>query len=519
MFDDLRRRIARAIAPPRGQTRAYAAARQTRLTAGWYAPNNSSDSELAQSLTLLRARSRALCRDAPYAKRARMIVVNNVVGSGIDMEPKVVNQRGVMQDSVNDAIEEAWCEWSRPENCHTGGKLHFADIERQAMAQIFEAGEVFFRKHYTPFGSSSIPFALELIESERIADEFTVPSIQQPELYRLGIERDEFGRPIAFYVRRYHPGDLRFVVPGPDLITRVDASQMMHLYVCDRWPQTRGEPWLHAVARRLNDMDGYSEAEITAARGAAAYMATIESPEDPQWDDGTTDQAQFEIEPGLVQELSPGQKLNFTAPNRPNPNMDPFMRMMLREVASGCGVSYESLSRDYSQSNYSSSRLALLDDRDLWRVMQQWFIRSFREPLHREWLQQAVLARAIPSIPVADYVANRTKFEAVSFKPRGWSWVDPTKEVEAYKAAVRAGFMSVSRVVALTGDGADLEDIWSEREQEIQMAKDKGLTLTTDPAVILERSESDATATPPAATPDAEDAPVDGEGARVVNLR
>ena len=44
-------------------------------------------------------------------------------------------------------------------------------------------------------------------------------------------------------------------------------------------------------------------------------------------------------------------------------------------LAAGCGPSYESLSRDYSQSNYSSSRLSLLDDRDLWRVLQQWWLR------------------------------------------------------------------------------------------------------------------------------------------------
>jgi lambda family phage portal protein len=214
---------------------------------------------------------------------------------------------------------------------------------------------------------------------------------------------------------------------------------MFHLYVLALAAE-RGEPWLHAVARRLNDMDGYSEAEITAARGAASYMATIESPEDPHVGQRRTRQAQFEIEPGVVQELTPGQKLNFVAPNRPNPNMDPFMRMMLREVAAGIGVSYESLSRDYSQSNYSSSRLALLDDRDLWKVMQQWFIRSFREPLHREWMQQAVLWPGSAGRERSRYVLlNPAKFKAVAFRPRGWSWIDPTKEVDAYiKAVVRA---------------------------------------------------------------------------------
>ncbi len=253
--------------------------------------------------------------------------------------------------------------------------------------------------------------------------------------------------------------------------------------------------------RRLNDMDGYSEAEITAARAAACYMATIETPDEDGLADAPTvegEQPQFELEPGAVPRLAPGEKLNFVAPNRPNSNMDPFMRLMLREVAAGVGPSYESLSRDYSQSNYSSSRLALLDDRDLWRVFQQFFIRSFREPLHREWLQQAVLARAIPSIAVSDYAAQKDKFEAVSFKPRGWSWVDPTKEVEAYIKARRAGFMSTSQIIALTGGGVDRGDVWEEISQENQDAADEGLVLTTDPAQILERSETVVAAEPPA---------------------
>src|SRR5574340_290923 len=190
-------------------------------------------------------------------------------------------------------------------------------------------------------------------------------------------------------------------------------------------------------------------------------MGIITGPEGPNLAPSGTDnqQPELDLEPGAVQRLPGGEQFELVAPNRPNPNMDPFMRMMLREVAAGCGPSYESLSRDYSQSNFSSSRMGLLDDRDLWRTLQQWFIRSFREPLHKEWLQQAVLAKAIPSIGVAEYVANRAKFEAVAFKPRGWSWVDPVKEVEAYVRAVRSGFMTVSDVIALTGGGQDLEDM------------------------------------------------------------
>src|SRR5690606_23637460 len=130
-------------------------------------------------------------------------------------------------------------------------------------------------------------------------------------------------------------------------------------------------------------------------------------------------------EPGMMERLSPGEKLNFVNPNRPNSALDPFLRYMLREMAAGVGTSYESLSRDYSQSNYSSSRLSLLEDRDAWRAIQQWLVRNFREPLHRVWLRQAALAQAVPGLTVMEYALSPSKFAAAEFKPRGWSWVDP----------------------------------------------------------------------------------------------
>src|SRR4029077_2862922 len=79
---DWRRSLARWIEPPRAKTgsRLYGGARPSRLTTFQSTSNTSADSELSLSLTKLRSNSRQLMRDAPYAKRARVIVVNNVIG-------------------------------------------------------------------------------------------------------------------------------------------------------------------------------------------------------------------------------------------------------------------------------------------------------------------------------------------------------------------------------------------------------------------------------------------------------
>lgn len=478
-----RQRIARwllqAPAPKRGGVRMYSSARSTRTTSGFGSSTSSADAELLLGLHVLRNRSRQMVRDSAYAKRARDVVTNNVVGWGIGLQAQVTTTRGGAAERVNAGIEQAWGRWCAADSCHTGGALAFADLERVLMDQVFEAGEVFIRKHRRAFGSSAVPLALEVIEAERLADEFLVPSPAEGVDVRLGVEVDVFGRALAYWFREGHPGDVRQSLgQATDRLIRVPASEVIHLRIVDRWPQTRGVPWLHTVLRKLDDLNEYSQHEITAARAAAAYFGTIETPEPAsglptaEEDDGAQ---VMDIDPLTIQELRPGEKFSFHSPNRPNSAFSEFVRSMLREVAAGACTSYESLSRDYSQSNYSSSRLALIDDRDTWRALQQWFIRSFRAPLHREWLQAAVLARAVPEIGLEEYGAQPSKFEAVRWKPRGWSWVDPTKEVAAYKEAIKANLTTLTDVIAATGGGVDIEDVIETRRRELDMLADAGI--------------------------------------------
>lgn len=482
--------------------RMYASARNTRLTSGFVAADSSADAELVASIQTLRSRSRALVRDNSYAKRAKTLVVNNVVGTGIGMQAQVMVTRGTLNERVNEDIEYAWCEWSEAQNCHTGGKLSFESFERALMAQVFEAGEVFVRKYQRSFGPQELPFCLELIEAERLADDTSFGSINVApgNHFRLGIECDRFYKPVAYYFRTRHRNEIRFSDNDPSKIERVPADEIIHLAVIDRWPQSRGEPWMHTAATRLNDMDAYCEAEVLKARSQAVRMGIIETPEGTESLADEQDDGTFEVtlEPNHVAKLNPGEKWIDSNPTSPNPNLDGFMRYMLREVAAAFGMSYESLSKDYSQSNYSSSRLALLDDRDMWRFYQSWFTRDFRKQVHRAWLQQAVLSGKIPSIPIAQYAVDPKKFEAVLFKPRGWSWIDPTAEVEAYKEAIRAGLTTRTDVIAMTAGGQDIEDVDTIRERELSMAADRGLEFDTDPDYYMSdaaKAQAEAKAT------------------------
>lgn len=481
-------RGARVVHPAGPVARSYSNARHTRTTIGFGGSSTSADTELASDLATLRSRSRQVIRDSGYAKRAKTVIVNNVIGTGVGMQAQVTTTRNKSATRINDPIERAWLAWMAADSCHTGGAMHFHDLERMAMGQVFEAGEIFIRKHYSRFGSSAVPLGLEVIEPERLASELVDPSvgIDAGHDFRMGIETDAFGRAQYYWIRRQHPGDLRSRLVDRDLYERVPARDIFHLRVVDRWPQTRGEPWMHTALRKLDELNEYSQHEVSAARAGAAYFATLTTPEENMpnspLSDGVDDasgQQVMEIDSLTVTQLAPGEKLDFHTPNRPNAALDPFMRTMLREVAAGTGVSYESLSRDYSQSNYSSSRLALLDDRDLFKVFQLWWIRNFRMPLHKVWLQQAVLAHAVVGLDLGVYAADMDKYSAVLFKPRGWGWIDPTKEVAAYKEAIKAGLTTITDVVAATGGGMDIEDVVQTRKRELELLAEAGVVVDT----------------------------------------
>lgn len=467
--------------------RMYAAAQMNRLTSDWTALNTSADSEIVTSLRLLRARSREMVRDNAHARNAVRIVQNNVVGTGIGFQSQVTTAGGKLIDRINNQIEEAWEKWCAKKTCHTAGLLGMPDLLRLAVGQLVEAGEVLIRKVKQPFGGGKIPFALEVIEADRLMDQWQTAQAPNGNAIRMGVEIDQWGRPVAYWLYPTHPGDYQFRSFEPSKFVRVPAEEMLHLYIIDRWPQTRGVPWFHAVLRRLNDMKGYGEAEIVAARASANIVGFIKSP-DPVSPDGIeAGQRLIDAEPGTFKQLLPGEDFIGFNPSRPNAALEPFMRFMLREMAAGVGTSYESLSRDYSQSNYSSSRLALLDDRDLWRVLQGWLIRNCLAEIQAEWLDAAVLAGVVT---VPDYYSNPEKYRRSRWKPRGWSWIDPTREVNAYRAAVRSGFMTVGDVIAQTNSNADAEDVFKARRQELDLMDELDLVFDTDPAAVDDKGKA-----------------------------
>lgn len=465
-------------AAPRRGRRAYEGAMVSRLTSDWVTSGTSADAEIDGSLIRLRNRSRQLCRDNSYARQAMRAIASNVIGRGIRMQGRVMMQRGGgrLDQAINGRIEQTWQLWGRADRCHVAGKLSLPEMLRLALRSVAESGEVFIRVVPETFGRSRVPLGLEIIEADYCDEGKTSGPDANGNEWRMGVRVNRWGRPIAYEFRTRHPGDVTGSVGYAT--TEIPASEIIHLFISERPGQTRGTPWMAAAIKRLHHLAGYEESEVVRARATASLMGFIQSPEgELQGDDVYDADRVSTFEPGVFKYLAPGESVNVPQLNSPGNQFEPFLRAMLRAVSATIGCSYESISRDYSQTNYSSSRLSLLEEREEWRTLQDWVIEHLLQPVFDRWLAAAVGAG---ELLLPGYELAPERFEAVRWFPRGWAWVDPTKEVKAYEDAVRAGFKTQAQVVA--EGGGDLEDLLVARAAEVDRAEQLGLQFTSNPA-------------------------------------
>jgi lambda family phage portal protein len=234
------------------------------------------------------------------------------------------------------------------------------------------------------------------------------------------------------------------------------------------------------------ELDQYDDAELVRKKTAAMFAGFVTrlAPDDNLLGEGLSDAngiALAGLEPGTMQMLEPGEDIKFSQPADVGGSYSEFLRMQFRAVAAAMGVTYEQLTGDLTQVNYSSIRAGLLEFRRRVESLQHGVIvHQLCRPIWQAWMDQAVLEGALTLTDYASGDAHaRRRLQAVKWIPQGWQWVDPLKEIDAMKAAIRSGLMSRSE--AISSNGYDAEDMDREIAADNARADDFGLVFDSDP--------------------------------------
>jgi len=512
-FDEAAADAARSASRPGKAGRRFYSAASTAGFLSWDTTTVSADGALFFNLNVIKARARDLARNNDYARHFLRLLESNVIGpNGITFQSRRY-QGDSLDRPFNLQLEGHWKTAGKLKHAPTVcGRMTRRESSALWLRTLATDGEVL--EIFHPGHGNRYRFATQIVDSALI-DWQKNELLPNGNRIKMGVELDQYDKPVAFWLLNHHPSDYLFAtLPNKPTHQRVPADRARLSFLQEFPGQTRGVSWLASPAIRAQMLQKFEEAVIVTSRAAASKGGFYEVSEDFEGtipgedDEGATasDMVRKQVEPGEWEFLPRGVTAKPYDPQFPPQGLDTMAKVMLRGLASGLGGSYVHMANNLEGVNYSSIRSGDLEQRGIYRGLQAFVIDHHEEPIFNEW---AKILRLNPETPIdgrkLDTCLDRDEYR---FTARGWDWVDPLKEVQAHKEAIKLRLATRGDVVRMT-TGEDFEELLDRSQEEEAMMKARGMDPRID--VAIQAVDGKEPASPAADAPEADDEEPEGE--------
>lgn len=442
---------------------------------------------LADGTNLL-ARARKTAMENPLAVNGISSFIAEVIGTGIRPHSKHSNP------IIRRTLEKEFSLWvpqsSASRRIGPGGKpdslQDFFLLQSLICRNVVEAGEAFARLRLrlaadlSPSGLR-VPLQIELIEPEQLAfwrmtGDMPAGAVASGNIVRGSIEFDQIHQRVAYHFYREHPGDST-LWPNAFEVVRVPAESVLHLIEFTRGSQIRGITSLASILIQLADLDDFSDGTRFAQKLGSHLFAWRKSvtPDDSNLNDvGATvgsdvappGTSYVESQPGQVTMLdtNAGEEMGFYAHPGVADTYEAFMRIERQPIAAVLRNTYEMLTGDMNQVNYSSARVRLIALRRIWEQFQMSvMVHQFCRPVWRAWLDAAALVGVINA---SDYRKNPEEYLNVEWSGQPWDWIDPRADVDSVRMQIESALTSREAEVAARGKDVEEVDLAIARDHE-----------------------------------------------------
>ena len=466
----------------------YGANSTKKATIGWTHGGGSHKEDIEEHIDTLRQRNRDLYSGGSnLATGAIKRLRTNTVGTGLHLK-STLNEEvlGITTEEarqLEEQIEREFAHWANSVNCDIERLDNFYQLQQLALLNALLSGDCFALMTTTKRVGSIYDLRIKLIEADRVStpDNKTVDP-----LFCEGVEKNSDEEVVAYHISKFHP--LSFSDRQPREWTRVLAfgektgrRNVIHIMNRERIGQVRGVPFLSPVIETIKQLGRYTEAEVLAAVINGLFTVFIEKegasdetpfgeaiPEEMQVD--ATDEDSIELAPGAVIDLGEGEKANMVNPGRPNPNFDPFVTSVLKQIGAALEIPYEILIMAFSN-NYSASRAAILEFFKVIKMYRTWFVADFCQPIYEEWLSEAVARGRIYAPGFFNDPIIKDAYCSAEWNGPSAGQLDPKKEVEAAELRVQSGFSTREKeTTELTG--TDFYKNVKQRKREEKLLKE-----------------------------------------------
>lgn len=455
---------------------------------GWQTYPSGPKDDIDMNLATLRARTRDLYMNSPIATAALKTNRTNVIGPGLRLRARIdADFLGLDPDEADRwerLVEREFAVWSESKFCDAMRMSDFYDMQKIAFLGCLMNGDSFaLFKQEKP--TTWMPYALrlQLIEADRVStpwQDLTVAGTIEGKnkdngnFITSGVEYDSNGTTVAYWICNLYPITTGLEASKPRKWERIVAfgsstgrPNILHLAEFERAEQRRGVPYLAPVIEALKQITRYTEAELMAAVIAGMFTVFIKSngPSSdipfgsmiPDQDQSQTAQepTDYQMAPGAVNVLNPGEDVEIANPGRPNGNFEMFVNSLCRYVGSALEIPQELLLKSF-QSSYSASRAALLEAWKMFRARRNWMAKEFCQPVYEEWLSSAVASGRVKAPGYFLDPAIRRAWSKSEWHGPAPGQLDPLKEVDAAGKRIELGVSTREReTIELVGGDFD----------------------------------------------------------------
>ena len=458
----------------------------------WQTSMRSADADLLPEKDTLDARARDTMRNDAYVASGATIHKDNIVGARflLNCKPKTKvlwgKEDDTWEEEFQEEVEDKFSLWAEsPSHWIDAARVNtLTSMVRLAVGVHTAGGEVLMSAEWMKDDGRPFRTAAQMIDTNRLST---------PWDYRLGgrrirkgVERDKFGAPKAYHIQHIQESDVQYNEDFNNAFKwkRVAARKpwgrqmMLHIYEQMRPDQTRGVAGMVTALTEMRMTKRFRQTELERAIISATYAASIETdmPADAAYQAmGGGDEANpsvdwsnsylqavaefsggaknMNINGSRIPVFYPGTKLQIQNPGAASPAGDKFEMSLLRHIASSLDISYEQLSKDYSNTNYSGFKGAMGETRRAMMSRKKLVADGTANFIYRLWLEEIINANGLETLKRKNVPAfyeglNADAYSSCEWIGSGESLIDPLKETQADVLAIKNGLMTKEFAIA-----------------------------------------------------------------------
>lgn len=469
---------------------------------GWQPQSEGPDAALLPNFARGNARADDLVRNNGYAANAIQLHQDHIVGSFFRLSHRPSWRfLGISEEDArafSREVEAAWKEFAEDDNCFIDAerKRTFTMMIREGVAMHSFNGELCVQPAWDSSPVRLFRTQFKMVSPKRISNPNNTGDTRN---CRAGVAVNNTGAAMGYYVSDDgYPG---WMPQKWTYIPRELAggrTSFIHIFEPLEDGQTRGANQFYSVMEQMKMLDTLQNTQLQSSIVKAMYAATIESELDTQTAmdfilgaDNKEQQNKFtgwlaemasyysaapvRLGGAKVPHLMPGDSLNLQSPPNADNGYSVFEQSLLRYISAGLGVSFEQLSRNYSQMSYSTARASANESWAFFMGRRKFVASRQACMMFLCWLEEAIIRRVVtlPSRARFSFQEARSAWGNCDWIGSGRMAIDGLKEVQEAVMLIEAGLSTYEKECAKRGE--DYQEIFAQQVRETMERRAAGL--------------------------------------------